>query len=118
MNSSDVAWLEKLFGQYKEDQQKYLDEKFETLKTKIEDLCKDLNEREEDCKSFREGCMEETKKCINCLSTQVDECAANATKKSAISAGVAIFLSLLLWTAFGTKAFSHVVAIFTKIPIP
>jgi hypothetical protein len=49
MNGSDVKWLKEMFEQHNEDQQKYLDAKFEGLAEKIDGLADDIDDVEAVC---------------------------------------------------------------------
>jgi len=97
MNGADVKWLEKMFEQHKEDQQLYLDTKFDNLseqigeiKDTVEDvevaLIADIDNVEED--------MKELEKKTN--------------KKIVIGGVVAVVSTLSLWTIFGTDALAMV----------
>jgi len=97
MNGADVKWLEKMFEQHKEDQQLYLDAKFNNLSEQIGDikesvedvevtLIADIDEIEDDMKELEKK-----------------------TNKKIITGGiVAVVSTLALWTIFGTDALAIV----------
>lgn len=110
MNGEDIKWLEKLFDQYKKDQQRYLDEKFTTVGEKI-DLMSNS------CTSFRTDCRA-------CLDAKIDSVCDRLTKdekllnkKIAIGAGIAVVISTTLWALFGTDAAVTVLKYLSQIAV-
>jgi len=101
MNSSDVEWLEKIFEQHKEDQQKYLDEKFRIINDKL-----DIGTN--NCEVYRTRCIERVDKCLECHTKDIKDVAASSTRKAVIAGAASVIITLLLWTAFGTEALDHV----------
>ena len=104
MNDSDVKWLEKLFQQHRDDQQHYLDDKFETINKK-------LDTRAQDCKNCR-ACIDNN---IASLGGKIDECNNRSTKKVVVGSAVAVAVTLVLYAAFGTDAFSYVIGLIGKM---
>ncbi len=100
MNGDDVVWLEKLWNQHKEDQTKYLDNKFDVVNDK-------LDTRAQDCKECRK-CLDED---IEELGEKVEETGKNSTKKAMIGSVSAICVSIVLWTAFGAGAVDYAIGI-------
>jgi seryl-tRNA synthetase len=97
MNGADVKWLEKMFEQHKEDQQLYLDTKFDNLSEQIGEI-KDTVEDVEvaliaDIDNVEEDMKELEKK----------------TNKKIVAGGAgAVLVTLTLWTIFGTDALAIV----------
>jgi hypothetical protein len=104
VNGDDIKWLEKLFEQHKEDQQIYLDDKFNVVNNK-------LDVRAQDCKDCRK-CLDED---IEKLGEKIEENNASSTKKVIIGSGVAIISSFILWMAFGADALHYLLALLGKI---
>ena len=102
MNSSDVKWLEKVFEQYKDDQRIYLDDKFASLAVK-------LDERRAECKAWTQRCRTCVDSNMGDLSSSIDECKKASTTKAILGSAVAVFLTMLLWTAFGTDALHDII---------
>jgi hypothetical protein len=93
VNGDDIKWLEKLFEQHKKDQQRYLDNKFNVVNSK-------LDTRAQDCKDCRK-CLDED---IEELDVKIEETNKKSTKKAIIGCASAVGLSILLWTAYGAGA--------------
>jgi len=93
MNSDEVKWLEKLFEQHKEDQQKYLDAKFDSVATQLKDVKESVEDLTEDIDDVEAAC-------VACI----DELEEKTNKKIIIGSAGAVVAALLLWTAFGTNA--------------
>jgi hypothetical protein len=97
MNGTEVKWLKEMFEQHNEDQQKYLDAKFESLGDKIDTLASDIDDVEAVCAvGFDE------------IEDKVDENEKKTNKKIAYGMVAAVLVSLSFWTIFGTDAIAIV----------
>jgi len=103
-NSHDVTWMEKLFRQYREDQRKYLDEKFD-------DIGKKLDNRIKDCKDCR-ACIDSN---ILALNEEIKKNNKDTTRKVLVGGAVAVAISITLWSLFGTDAISIVLSYLGKL---
>jgi predicted transcriptional regulator len=90
-----------IFEQHKEDQQIYLDDKFNVVNNK-------LDARAQDCKDCRK-CLDED---IEKLGEKIEENNASSTKKVIIGSGISSFI---LWMAFGADALHYLLALLGKI---
>ncbi len=97
MNSSDVKWLEKVFEQYKEDQRLYLDDKFDTIASK-------LDERRAECQAWTARCRSCVDKTLREIEDEVKDCKKTSTAKTVVGSVGAVVMTILLWTALGTDA--------------
>lgn len=102
MNDSEVKWLEKVFKAHKEEQQLYLDTRFNNLEEKINEV-KDITVSTSLLVSLQEkNCIE----CRGCISDEIkkskDECEQTSTKKVIAGSVITIIATITLWTAFGT----------------
>ena len=100
MNGDDIKWLEKLWEQHNEDQQRYLDDKFDVVNNK-------LDTRAQDCKDCRK-CLDED---IEELDEKIEETDKSSTKKTIIGSVGAVCISIVLWTAFGAGAIDYAIGI-------
>ncbi len=98
MNGDDIKWLEKLWEQHNEDQQKYLDNKFDVVNDK-------LDTRAQDCKDCRK-CLDED---IEELDEKIEEVSKGSTKKVIYGSIGAVSTSLILWTAYGAGAINYII---------
>ena len=110
MNNSDVAWMEKLFKQHKEDQQHYLDDKFASVGKKFETINKKLDDYQVNCEKCRVACRV-------AVDSNIKEIDKNATKKVFIGSAVAVLASILLWALFGTDALKEVLTYLGKLSV-
>jgi hypothetical protein len=97
MNGSDVKWLKEMFEQHNEDQQKYLDAKFEGLSVQIGNLADDVDDIEAVCTVG-----------LDEIEDKVDENEKKTNKKIAYGMVAAVLISLSMWTIFGTDAIAIV----------
>lgn len=97
MNSIDVAWLEKLFRQHKEDQQVYLNAKFNSMGEKIDDVKEQVGELAEDIEDVEVVCTD-----------NIDDIEKKINKRIIAGSVGAIIVTLSLWTIFGTDALAIV----------
>lgn len=93
MNGADVKWLEKMFKQHKEDQQLYLDTKFDTLKTQIEDI----KDSVEDVEVALVADLDD-------IEIDLKELEKKTNKRIIVGGAGAVVVTLTLWTIFGTNA--------------
>ena len=108
MNGSEVKWLKEMFQQHNRDQQLYLDSKFGALEAK-------MDKREESCKDCRDcihGKIDSVELEVEDLDEVVlileNDLRSRIVKSVAVGSAGAVFLSLVLWTAFGTNALTVV----------
>lgn len=105
MNGEEVKWLEKLFEQYKEDQQKYLDSQFQSVSDKLGNLKESVDNLQEDIEDVEVACTE----CI-------DDLEESTNKKIIAGSAGAVVVSLLLWATFGTRAIEVILKFISGLP--
>lgn len=104
MNGDDVKWLKELFDQHKKDQEKYLDSKFESLATKIDEVKNSVDDLQDEIEDVEVACVE----CI-------DDLEERQNKRIVIGSGTAVVVALAAWTIFGTDAIKIILGFFGKM---
>jgi hypothetical protein len=111
VNGDDIKWLEKLFEQHKEDQQKYLEDKFDSLNASLINLDEVLKLAKADALDLNKIRVKDCKDCRLCLNSniadldrKIEEADKKSTKKVAVGSIGAVFISIVLWTAYGAGA--------------
>lgn len=105
MNGADVKWLKELFEQHKEDQQKYLDAKFESVNDNIQEVKEGMRDLQEDIEDVEIACTE-----------WVDDLEEKTNKRIIAGSAGAIVVSLLLWATFGTRAIEVILKFISGLP--